>query len=144
MQQRSGKSSKCILEPAIIIFVPFGIKLIYVLGLLPNLQQYNCLTLRCLMCRKTDTRNPQQLAASCTWQYKYTYKNKHLSGQYHIFLIAIGKTEQINLYIKHNTFALADKTWNWSTYHIASTQCYYISKGIQKQIGAYSATAKRE
>ena len=38
MQQHSGNSSKCILEPAIIIFVPFGIKLIYVLGLLPNLQ----------------------------------------------------------------------------------------------------------
>ena len=33
---------------------------------------------------------------------------------------------------------------NWSTYHIASTQCYYISKGIKKQIGAYSATAKHE
>ena len=61
------------------------------------------------MCRKTDTPNPQQLAAGCTWQYKYTYKNKHLSGQYHIFLIIIGKTEQINLYIKHNTVTLAER-----------------------------------
>ena len=48
------------------------------------------------MCRKTDTPNPQQLAASCTWQYKYTYKNKHLSGQSHIFLFRLQLASKIN------------------------------------------------